>query len=263
MSTPPSDRFEDRLHETAHQLNYPPTPDISGATRAQLTTPRTRRVSLTLRLAVVTLMISLAVVVAIPQVRAQLAGFFRIGVVSILPFNPTDTPEPTLQIPITATLEPSISPTPNPLPFTLNNLAGLTTLENAKKQSNFPIRLPAYPTDLGAPDYVFYQNQAPMVILAWMDPTDSDRVRLSLHEIAPGSAIVKKFEPSVIQETAVKGHYAVWTEGPYILQVKSGGYDLSRLVEGHALIWEEAGITYRLETDLPLEETIKIAVSLQ
>jgi hypothetical protein len=35
------------------------------------------------------------------------------------------------------------------------------------------------------------------------------------------------------------------------------------MIDGHVLIWKEGGLTYRLETDLTLEEALKIAQSLQ
>jgi hypothetical protein len=38
--------------------------------------------------------------------------------------------------------------------------------------------------------------------------------------------------------------------------------DQRRLVSGHVLIWEEDGLTYRLETDLSMEEAVAIAESL-
>jgi hypothetical protein len=34
-------------------------------------------------------------------------------------------------------------------------------------------------------------------------------------------------------------------------------------VDGNTLIWEEQGITYRLESNLSLEEAVKIAESLE
>ena len=36
-----------------------------------------------------------------------------------------------------------------------------------------------------------------------------------------------------------------------------------RLIDGNVLIWEENKITHRLETDLALDEAIRIAESLQ
>jgi hypothetical protein len=39
--------------------------------------------------------------------------------------------------------------------------------------------------------------------------------------------------------------------------------DFIRLIEGNVLIWTEGDLTYRIETDLSLEEAIRIAESLQ
>ena len=102
-----------------------------------------------------------------------------------------------------------------------------------------------------------------MVILVWSDPDNPDIARLSLHEIGPGSVIIGKFEPHVIQETQVNGNYAVWVQGPYLIQLTNDTYNWRRLVAGNTLIWEEEDITYRLESDLTLEETIRIAESLR
>jgi hypothetical protein len=67
----------------------------------------------------------------------------------------------------------------------------------------------------------------------------------------------------VIQETQVNGHYAVWAEGPYLVQLTNGDIDFRRTVAGNTLIWEEQGITYRLESNVALEEALKIAESLE
>jgi hypothetical protein len=39
--------------------------------------------------------------------------------------------------------------------------------------------------------------------------------------------------------------------------------EFTRLVDGHVLIWADGDITYRLETNLLLEEAIRIAESLR
>ena len=102
-----------------------------------------------------------------------------------------------------------------------------------------------------------------MVILVWADLGNPENARLGLHEIAPGNIIVSKYQPVVIQETQVNGQYAVWAVGPYMVQLNNGSYAFRRTVEGNTLIWEEEEITYRIETDLPLEEAVKIAESLK
>jgi hypothetical protein len=145
----------------------------------------------------------------------------------------------------------------------MSEMAGETSLEAAQARASFPIRLPVFPADLGTPERVFMQEDGLMAILVWTDPADPQKARLSLHEIGPGSILVGKFEPRVIQETQVNGRYAVWVEGPYLVRLTSGSIEFRRTVEGNTLIWEEQGITYRLETDLSLEEAIKIAESLE
>ena len=66
-----------------------------------------------------------------------------------------------------------------------------------------------------------------------------------------------------VQEKTVNGQRAIWAVGPYPLRIRDGDLQFMRLIEGHVLIWTENNITYRLETDLSLEETIKIAESLE
>ena len=70
-----------------------------------------------------------------------------------------------------------------------------------------------------------------------------------------------------MEETTVDGERALWVRGPHLLQFreKNGNvdYDTRRLVNGNVLIWQEDTLTYRLETDLPLEEAVRVAESLR
>jgi hypothetical protein len=146
------------------------------------------------------------------------------------------------------------------------DLAGATTLAEAQAQVNFSIRLPVYPEDLGQPDRVFFQRiGGPAVVLVWLDDTQPDRVRLSLHQLGPGT-FAEKGNPGQVQETTVNGQRAIWAEGPYVLQFRQGrrvDFDLRRLVEGRVLIWVEGQITYRLESSLSMEEAVRVAESLR
>jgi hypothetical protein len=216
------------------------------------------------------LVLLLAILFAVPGVRAEIIRFLQVGVVRIFPADPTLTSLP--QAPVTATPGTGSSGTttsPNNTQnepryaVTLSDMAGETTLEAAQASLPFLIRLPDYPDDIGAPERVFLQENGAMVILSWTDPVDPYKARLSLHEIGPGGILVGKFEPRVIQETQVNGRYAVWVQGPYLVQLTNGSIEFRRTVEGNTLIWEENDITYRLETNLPLEEAIKIAESLE
>jgi hypothetical protein len=109
------------------------------------------------------------------------------------------------------------------------------------------------------------QIGGPVVVLVWLNPAQPEQVRLSLQQLGPGT-FAEKGNPGVVQETKVNGQQALWAEGPYVLQFRRGNqvdYDFRRLVEGRVLIWAEGDITYRLESDLSLEEAVRVAESLR
>ncbi|HEX9332839.1 MAG TPA: DUF4367 domain-containing protein, partial [Anaerolineales bacterium] len=114
------------------------------------------------------------------------------------------------------------------------------------------------------PDRVYVQDlqDGKMTVLVWFDSEDPDKVSLSLHFIPSGSWAINKMQPKVIRETRVKNQRAIWAEGPYPLILKNRDIEFTRLIEGHVLIWSDGDITYRLETNLSMEEAIKIAESL-
>jgi hypothetical protein len=158
------------------------------------------------------------------------------------------------------------NPTPTLLPSLLD-LAGETTLTEAQRKAGFPIRLPTYPPDLGAPQHVFLQNLGgPAIVLVWTDPQQPGRVRMSLQALSTGD-FVWKVQPQKVEQTSVHGKFALWITGPYVLQYRYGAqtsYDVRYLVTGHTLLWvDEDGVTYRLETDQPLPEAVRIAESLR
>lgn len=275
MNTRPDQISDDRLRALARRFPYPPTPDVTGGVAGRIEGGSRPRSGVRSAWALVSLVvILLAVLFAVPAVRAEIVRFFQVGVVRIFPPAPPPTSLPNLpQFPVTATPAAIVPPTATPraagAPYgppheeTFADIAGETTFEAAQDRVSFPIRLPAYPSELGAPDRVFLQENALMVILVWTNPAEPDKARLSLHEIASESILVGKFQPRVIQETQVNGRYAVWVEGPYLVELTSGDIDFRRTLDGNTLIWEQQGITYRLESNLPLEEAVKIAESLE
>jgi len=200
----------------------------------------------------------------IPPVRAAVIEFIQIGVVRIFPPEPTTpsgepvtTATPESFAPTTATPGPSLIPI-------LNQMAGKTTLADAQSNVDYSILLPKYPSDLGEPDYVYIQNMdGNMVILVWLDPQNPKRILLSLHFLPNGSWAIKKMEPTVIEETTVNNSRAIWTTGPYPMYIGNGDLQFKRLITGHVLIWGTLDVTYRLETDVSLEEAVKIAESLE
>jgi Domain of unknown function (DUF4367) len=259
--------FENKLRAITNGMEYPRTPDIAGSVRTRLhASTRSRFLSRPLAWSLAIILVLISSLMLIPSARAAVLEFIQIGVDRIFPRAIT----PTIQVITTATPEiistrPAISsPTPDTLIPALQEMAGETTLADAQKTVTFPILLPAYPSDLGPPDYVFVQNaKGNMAILVWLDPQKPNQVLMSLHQIPKGSWMIDKFQPKVIQETSVKGQRAIWTEGPYPILLRNGDLTFKRLVTGHVLIWTDGNVTYRLESDLSLEEAVKIAESLR
>lgn len=258
--------FEQRLISISKGLDYPRTPDIAGRVMRRLRTPaRPRLLSRRLAWSLVLILVLFTSLMLIPPARAAILEFIQIGIVRIFraeptPFTPPQKEIPSTRVQLTAT--PVV--TSEPLIPILERLAGEMTLEEAQQTVSYPIRLPSYPADLGPPDRVFVQDaDGDMTILVWIDPKQTDQVLMSLHLIPPQSWAIDKMNPALVAETAVNGRRAIWAVGPYPLRFTNGNMDFVRLIDGHVLIWTEGEITYRLETDLGLEEAIKIAESLE
>jgi len=251
---------ETRLTAAASATIYPTTPDLWSGVRRRLTQAPIGRASRPVRrfaIAVAVLLLVIAAgLAAAPEARAALLKTLQAGVVRI--FLPFASPTPT---------RPSISvPQPTPTPEVLVpplDLAGRTTLAKAAEALGQPVLLPGYPDDLGAPDIVFLQDwEGPLVILVWTHEDDPMRARLALHILGPGT-FAGKGAPPVVAPTIVNGHPALWTQGPHLLSLQSGSDVQRSLVTGNVLIWEQDGLTYRLETDRPMSEAVRIAESLR
>lgn len=254
-----TDPFETRLKELAQKLEYPTTPPITKAVMARISVkPRTPVLSRKLSWSLAIVLITLISLMAIPPVRAAVFEFIQIGIVRIFPEEHTPTPE------IKTPLTPASTATSSALIPLLEEILGEVTLQEARELVGYPIPLPTYPADLGEPDRIFVQEvDSHMTILVWLDDQDPGKVKLSLHIIPPNSWVIKKVDPTVIEFTNVNGQRAIWATGPYPLLLHNREIDFVRLIEGNVLIWTEGNLTYRLETDLSLEEAIKIAESLQ
>jgi hypothetical protein len=271
MNESEQELFEERLISIAGRLEYPRTPDIARSVTARLLPVPRPRFRLAPKAVAWSLTITLVLcssLMLIPPARAAIIEFIQIGIVRIFPpyveptpgMTPTPTPISGAQMPVTATAAPQAS---DLIPV-LGQIAGETTLPNAQNRVDYPILLPTYPPDLDEPDYVFVQDaEGLMTILLWLDPGTPDRVLLSLHFIPAGSWQIDKIQPQVIDVTNVNGGRALWAIGPYPLRLYNGELEFTRLIEGHVLIWAEGNITYRIETDLSMEEAVKIAESLQ
>ena len=249
--------FEKQLIEIAKGMDYPSTPDIAGFVSARLRPAKSPRlISKTWAWSLTIALILLLSLLLIPPARAAILEFIQIGIVRIFPQPIEPTAEPI------QTIVPSTATPISSLPF-LETIAGKTTLEDAQGQVPYPILLPTYPADIGEPDYVYIQNaDGNMTILVWLDPQSPETVLMSLHFIPDGSWAITKVSPTLIEETTVDGVRAIWAVGPYPLRFTNGDLDFTRIVDGNVLIWADDILTYRLETNMSLEEALKVAESL-
>jgi len=220
---------------------------------------RTRR---TLAAVGILMALLLTILFAVPQVRAAVLDWIRIGAVRIFIGEPASTP--TFSPGTTTTLEPTDLPMPTPLSSILD-LSGETTLAQAQKASRLTILLPADPPDLGQPDHVFFQDLGgPVIFLVWTEAGQPQKVRLSLTESLSDMIIFQKIAPNSVEDATVNGKPAIWIDAPYFLMSGSGSSEFTRLIaQGHTLVWTEGQMTYRLETAADLATAIRIAESLK
>jgi hypothetical protein len=192
---------------------------------------------------------------AAPEARAAVFRVLQFGAVRIFLEPPTATPA----VP-TSVATPTSVPTPILRPPL--DLRGQTSLHEAEQELGFPLPLPSYPPGLGEPELVFHQSvDGPLAILVWLDPDDPTRVRLALHVLGPDT-FAGKSQMQLIQETLVDGEEALWLVGSHFLLLRNGQAEFRTLVTGHVLLWSEDDLTFRLETDRPLEEAVRIAESI-
>lgn len=231
--------LEERLRAAGRNLAYPPTPAHVPGLKPGAGWAGARWPGALAALAVI-LIITLA---AVPQVRAAVLEFIQVGAVRI--FGDPDA-------------LPVAEATPAAIPD-LEGLFGRTTPAEAASRLGFPLEVPAA---LGDPDAVYVQRRAgDLAFLVWLD---AGQVETTLTVLGPGAFAWKApLEPAA--EVQVGGARAVWIEGPhpFYLQTASGGDREVLLFEaGSVLIWEEDGLTYRLEGRFTLEEAIRIAESI-
>ncbi|MBI3958425.1 MAG: hypothetical protein HY328_06420 [Chloroflexi bacterium] len=259
---------EEQLVQIARAFPYPTTPVLLAR---PTTFPRQRRQPLqVLALAIAVIALFVLALIFSPRLRATVTNFWQIGVVRL--FLPEVMETPTAE-PVdisTPAVETPVSTTPIQQPIQQSSpwppLAGETLLVTATAQLPFPVRLPTYPPDLGPPDRVFLQRRNGLIlILLWMAP-EKEQARLALFQMG-SDAWISKGDIKVLARTTVHGHAAAWVEGVHILQMQGEQEGVIRLVGENVLVWVEQingeSVTYRLESDLLLEEAVRIGESLE
>jgi hypothetical protein len=234
--------WETRVQKAAKAFAYPPTPDVAATFRRQRR-GAARQTMLRVAQGTTILLLILMGLMAVPQIRAQVIAFFRIGAVDV----------------IVTTATPPARFSGGDLPDSVLDFPGATTLEDARQHAGYPVRLPSA---LGVPDRVYLvQAERLIVVLVWLDA--SGAVDVSLH-LLPSETYVLKMTSGTPASTEVNGSAAIWLADThdYMLRMGVENYKL-RNVTMPALVWEAPdGITYRLETNRSEGEAVRIAESI-
>ncbi|PZG19202.1 hypothetical protein C1I95_12130 [Micromonospora craterilacus] len=245
------DDLERELRELSTWLETPEPPDVTAQVRARLaaepgTAPaRPRWWRRRWRYAVATALAALLIAL-LPPGRAALAD----AVTGLLRFA---------GITISTSSAPPPTGTPSPLPAQRP-----AELDEAQRVVRFPIRMP---TKLGPPE---------RVLVADPDGTGSHRVatllynggelRLDAYDGRIDGVFFKQAGGSGAEWTLVDGQQAVWVGGPHPVSYvdRSGTVrEESARLAAATLIWQENGVTYRLEGQLTMAEAVEIASSLE
>jgi len=257
----PDVELERALRTLGSRYPYPPTPNLATRVRGRITAQPIapphrvglwrdpRRLAL---VAAVLLVLLGAAALANPATRDAIAHFFHVRgvVVNRVP-----------------------SPLPSRSPITPLNLGRRATLEQAQSSVTFTI---AVPSAVGAPDAVYVDSGIPggEVALAYQARPGVPLVRqtgLGLlitefrGDLIPGF-ITKEVGPgTTTEETSVNGDAAWWIAGePHTIVVQVAGQDQPETLRlaANTLVWEHAGVTYRIESGLSRVDAMAIAASL-
>jgi hypothetical protein len=149
---------------------------------------------------------------------------------------------------------------PGPAPASTPRLprAHRTDIESAQREVGFHIRVPAI---LGEPESVTVADGR-VVSLHYTQPAGP--VRIDQFEGDLG-AMWAKYAEGPAQYTTVDGLEALWFNEPVVLiYIDAQGIERresSRLTDG-SLVWNDDGVTFRLDGVRPLEDAITVARSM-
>lgn len=261
--------MEQRLRRLAGRLDYPPTPDLVGVIQARIGAGRARwwqrrrpmpRLALAAAAAILT---AVAVVLALPAGRDAVAERLGLKGVSVTyQDQQTATPQPRV-------VEPTV--TAGPIGQGLG-LGEVVALGDAPGRVSFPILLPSI-EQLGLPDaeYVGATPPGGRVSLVYrardgLPLTAETGVGLVLTEFrGEFTPFIQKVigQGTRIEQVTVNGRTGLWIEGqPHTILFRDSTGQIreerSRLA-GNTLLWEQDGLTLRLESSLTKDEALRIA----
>jgi hypothetical protein len=264
--------LEAALRELGRDLAYPPTPDLASVVRARLAAQPARQPPFwhfawprAVAVALVALLVLITTGLAVsPDAREAIAE--RLGLRGVAITHVEELPTPTPE----STRLPTTTPAP---PGSALNLGSRVTLAQARGQVSFPILVPE---QLGEPDavYVMNQNQVSLVYgrrpdLPLAPQTSSVGLLITQFKASLDETLFQKGVPPSgrLEDVRVGSTRGFWISGAphsFFYRDSSGSVqqDRSRLA-GNTLLWEQAGLTLRLESGLDRDSSIRLAESLK
>jgi hypothetical protein len=246
--------LDERLRDLGTAIAFPATPPLVGPVGDALRRPAPRRFSFRRPIGR-----GVAVALLATILLAGIAAAFGFGIGGLrLTFGPA-----------------SFSPLPS---FVVSpGLGHPTSLEDARNEVGFRLRVPGL-TELGQPDAVYLAEPPAggVVMLLYgdrpgfpADPVTGIGLIVTQFRADIGPEIFEKLIDSGVKVTAsrVNGNAAWWIAGGdhYFFYVDANGrvVDTTLRLAGETLIWEEGGVTHRVEGARTLARAILVAESLE
>ena len=236
--------LEQALAELGRSLDYPPTPDLAGTVRHRL--PERTRARFGRRYAVAAfaaLAVAVGAVMAVPETRGAVLGFFHLGGTTIERVETLPTVE-----------------TKAPL-----HLGRRVTKDEAERLVRWELVRPAA---LGDPDSVYVRSDLPGGVVTFVyGPASSPRALVSQFE-GRLEYVEKSVGPGTRVDAVTVGRdRGFWIFGrPHIVRFadRNGEFREDRVrLAGDVLLWQRGPVTVRLESDVSKRRALDVARSLE
>jgi hypothetical protein len=225
------------LTSLGRQLDYPPTPDLTGTVRGRLVErERPRSWRLPLVVAVAVLAVVVAAVLAVPQARSTIFDWLGIGSVTIR------------QVDELPTLERNDLELGRPV-----------SLAEARRRATFVVRVPT--TDGYRDPAVYFRRDVNQVSLLYGSVREP---KLLISEIWAPGAIDKLVTTQTDVDLVREGEWhGAWLHGgEHVLYLP--GFDRELRLVGNTLVVQgRDNVTVRIEADVSRREAIRILRSLK
>ncbi len=224
--------LERELRTLASALELPAERDLAAAVRARLTAqpPRIARWNLPAVVVVAILLLSIGVTMAVPEARSAVLRWLGLQSVTVIRVE---------ELPPAAT-GPGL-------------FGERVSVKEAERVVGFGLLLP----DVGPPDSVRVNRFTPdFAVVLYGRP----RTRLRLTELRTGAGWIEKFATASqqVERVLVNGGPGIWVKGSHVVSELFG---LPRF-SGNALLWEQDGLTLRLEGRVTRAQALRIADSV-